>query len=173
MTQEFHKGDYVRVADDLGSSMSHFRAGCEAIVMGSYADQFGGSDTDSYTLFIKDSGRVSWYHGHQLTLIAKAQLDLLQVWEVSKDTEIAQHSDIDWIFANGKEVLKSCHGASIGRLGKDLGFKNMWGSHGEGMTLYMNSLAVMAVAAPYLINGDKAGWLGCTKRIIVNRVRRR
>ena len=54
--QKFKKGDYVRVAKDLGPSMGHFPADCDAIVIGSYKDQYGGSDTKSYTLSLKGNG---------------------------------------------------------------------------------------------------------------------
>jgi hypothetical protein len=69
-SQKFTRGDVVRVADDLGSTMSHFRSGADAIVMGSYRDQYGGSDAKNYTLmFCDDGNRVSWYYEYQLTLI--------------------------------------------------------------------------------------------------------
>ena len=53
MMQKFKKGDMVRVAKDLGPYMSHFTGDCEAIVMGSYADLFGGDDRKSYKLYLK------------------------------------------------------------------------------------------------------------------------
>ena len=53
--QKFHKGDWVRVAKDLGPSMRHFTANCEAIVIGSYADQYGGDCREDYTLHLKES----------------------------------------------------------------------------------------------------------------------
>lgn len=38
---EFIMGDYVRVAKDLGPTMSHFTSDCDAIVLYSYADIYG------------------------------------------------------------------------------------------------------------------------------------
>jgi len=81
MSQKFQRGDHVQVADDLGECMAHFQSGCEAIVVGSYRDQYGGDTTDIYTLFIKDSGEVSWYQEPQLTLIEAGRTDLLTQWQ--------------------------------------------------------------------------------------------
>lgn len=47
MPQQFKRGDVVRIAEDLGQSMSHFGGkGETAVVMGSYRDQYGGNDRD-------------------------------------------------------------------------------------------------------------------------------
>ena len=67
--QKFKIGDRVRIAKDLGYSMSHFKNDCNATVVGSYAQQFGGDDVKEYTLNIDNYGKSSWYKEHQLTLI--------------------------------------------------------------------------------------------------------
>lgn len=74
MSQKFEAGDVVRIADEFPPFMSHFDGrGCEAVVVGSYADQYGGSHEDdedtSYTLNIRGHGRISWYQESMLTLI--------------------------------------------------------------------------------------------------------
>ena len=80
--QKFHYGDLVRVAKDLGKHMSRFGNDCDAIVISSYKDQYGGAEREpSYTLFIKDRGGVSWYYEHQLSLIEKNRVDLLVEWK--------------------------------------------------------------------------------------------
>lgn len=161
MTQKFHKGDLVHVAKDLGSSMRHFTADIDAIVIGSYRDQYGGTERNEkdYTLHLANHGQVSWYHEHQLELIEANRLDLLEQWEKEKAEEIALKSGTDWIFEHGPEVLENPHGASIEALGKDLGIDNLWGSRGEGYTYVINAAKVMAVAAPFLESKDKEGWL--------------
>ena len=159
MEQKFKKGDHIQVADDLGSCMSHFRSGCEAIIIGSYADQYGGSNTDSYTIHIKGSGQTSWYEESQLTLIESNRIDLLEQWESEAKTESDQKGDIDWIFKNGSDVLKSTHGASAKTLAGCLGISNLWGANGEGFTYYSNLISVMNIAAPFLIESDKEGFL--------------
>lgn len=71
--QKFKRGDLVRIAKDLGPSMSHFTADALAVVVGSYKDQYGGGREaeKSYTLHIQGRGPCSWYHEHQLTLVKK------------------------------------------------------------------------------------------------------
>jgi hypothetical protein len=157
--QKFQKGDWVRVAKDLGPSMSHFAADCEAIVVGSYKDQYGGNNIDSFTLHLKGSGQCSWYYASQLTLIESGRLDKLQAWEDEAEAERKEKSDLDWIFANGQAVAEKPHGASIQALAECFGLTNLWGRNGEGITYYSNAMGTLELAAPYLKAGDKAGWL--------------
>ena len=159
VNQKFHKGDWVRVAKDLGPYMSHFTADCDAIVIGSYKDQYGRGDTESYTLHLERHGETSWYEGHQLTLIETGRLDKLKDWEDMKEAECREKGDLDWIFQNGTEVSAHPHGASIAALAKCLGCTNLWGSHGEGFVYYQNAMTVLALASPFLSTNDKSGWL--------------
>jgi hypothetical protein len=166
--QKFHKGDYVQVAKDLGSCMSHFQADCEAIVIGSYAEQHGGSNTSSYTIHIKDRGQVSWYEEDQLTMIAPSRLDLLEQWEAEKAAEIKEKSDLDWIFANGREVLTNPHGSSVGALAGCFGLTNLWGTSGEYFVYYENMMRTLQMAYPFLFAGGKEakdGWLAFCDKI--------
>lgn len=157
--QKFNKGDHVKVIKDLGSGMGHFQSDCEAIVIGSCADQYGGNDTNSYTLHIKDFGQVSWYYEHQAELIEANRVDLLELWEAEAKKESEIKSDLDWIFANGEEVLKNAHGASISALARCFGLTDLWGGRGEGFIYYSNAMATLLMAKPYLEAGDKNGWL--------------
>lgn len=162
--QKYQRGDWVSVAKDLGLLMSHFQADCEAIVIGSYADQYGGSNTDSYTIHIKGGGKCSWYKEDQLTLIESGRLDKLQLWEDEVEAERKQKSDLDWIFSHGQEVLENPHGASIQALANCFGLTNLWGSQGEGYVYYENARRTLMMASPYLQLGDKNGWLAhCEK----------
>lgn len=163
--QKFIKGDLVRVAKDLGQTMSHFVADCDAIVMGSYADQFGGNDTSSYTLHLKGKGRSSWYKEHQLTLIKQNQLGLLSEWEEEEKEEAEKKSDIDWIFNNGEKVAHNAHISSLKTMASYIGIDNIWGSRGDGIDLFNNSLIVMSIAIPYLMSGDKEGFLEAAGKI--------
>ncbi len=85
--QKFKKGDLVRIAKNLGQSMSHFRSDCEAIVIGSYADRdtcqsaVDPNHFKEYTLFIEGVGTSSWYKEDQLTLIKSGEHDLLEKQE--------------------------------------------------------------------------------------------
>lgn len=166
--QKFHKGDWVRVAKDLGPCMEHFHSDVEAIVIGSYADQYGGDCHEDYTIHIKGSGQCSWYHGHQLTLIESGRVDKLQAWEDEAEAERKQKIDLDWIFANGPSVAEKPHGASIQALAECFGLTNLWGRNGEGITYYSNAMGTLALAWPYLKAGDKAGWLARCELLMAN-----
>ena len=163
--QKFKKGDYVHVAKDLGPMMSHFKKDCDAIVMYSYAEKYGGDKEQDheYCIYVKGEGETSWYHDSNLKLIKRNQMPLLAKWEAKKRVEIKQKSNLDWIFKNGKDVLKSAHGATISALAKCLGCSNLWGSHGEGFVYYQNAMAVLVMAKPFLETADKSGWLAFSK----------
>jgi hypothetical protein len=63
MPQKFPKGSKVWIREDLPLSMSHlpFCKGVYGTVKGTYAQQFGGHNYDSYTIDIDGLGEVSWY----------------------------------------------------------------------------------------------------------------
>jgi len=165
--QKYNKGDHVQVTKDLGQSMSHFQSDCEAIVMYTYSEKYGGDDIDSYCIHIKGRGQVSWYHEHQLELIEAGRIDLLEQWEKESQYEIDTKSNLDWIFNNGKEVAKTPHGASIQALANCFGLTNLWGSRGEGYAYYSNAMLTMSLATPFLDAGDKESWLNYCKTIEV------
>lgn len=98
MTQLFDHGDLVHIAEDLGPMMSHFTSGCEAIVLGSYADQFGGDKRNDYQLYLRGHGSAAWYYGQQLTLLERGRADLLEEWRAEVAAEAAMRGDPDWIF---------------------------------------------------------------------------
>lgn len=74
MTQKFFRGDLVRIAPDLGFSMSHFEKDCDAVVMYTYAEQYdsGRRNEKMYSLYIlPNGGESSWYDEEQLTFISE------------------------------------------------------------------------------------------------------
>ena len=157
--QKFQKGDYVRVAKDLGPCMTHFKKDCDAVVIGSYADQYSGDDIESYTIYIEGHDEISWYHEWQLTLKEKNRLDILSKWKKEKKKIDQLESDLDWIFSHGDDVLKSASGSSVNALASCLGLTDLWGSKGEGLTYYSNAYAILNLAMPFLDKNDKKGWL--------------
>ena len=161
--QKFNKGDHVQLAKDLGRNMTHFQSDCEAIVMHTYDEKFGGDDIDSYCVYIKGGGETSWYKEHQLSLIEKNRIDLLDQWKSERKQEDEMKSDLDWIFDNGKDVLECADEATISALAKCFGMTNLWGSHGEGSTYFINAMATLEVSKPFLEAGDKDGWLNYCK----------
>ena len=170
MAHKFNPGDLVHIAKDLGPMMRHFTADIDAIVIGSYQAQYGGQNASDYTLFLKGHGRVSWYHESQMELIQRGRNDLLDLWQSEMDADDKLKSDLDWIFAHGPEVLERASGASVAALGKCLGITNLWGSHGEGLAYYENSLRVLSIAGPHLAAKDKDGFLELCKSIHVSTV---
>ena len=69
--QKFPIGTRVRIADDLGPTMSHFPSGVNATVQYVYAHAYGGSDVRSYCLNIDGRGSSAWYYERQLTEITE------------------------------------------------------------------------------------------------------
>jgi len=165
MTQKFHRGDLVHVAKDLGKSMSHFTNDIDAIVIGSYAEQYGGGrNSPSYTLHLKGMGHCSWYDEHQLTLLESDRADLLEKWEAEEEAEHELHSGLDWIFANAKQVIENPPGSSLQSLANCLKLGSLWGSRGEGYQYYINAHTIHDLATPYLEANDRVGWDEmCTK----------
>lgn len=163
--QKYQKGAHVQVAKDLGQSMSHFASDCEAIVMYTYSEKFGGENIDSYCIHIKGNGQTSWYYECQLALIEEDRLDLLEQWEAEEKRESNMKSDLDWIFSNGKDVLASAHGATVEALAKCFGLTDLWGRNGEGMTYYSNAMTTLKLARPFLESGNKCEWLEFCKTI--------
>ncbi len=158
---KFKKYDHVKVAKNLGPSMSHFTAGCNAIVIECSTSCNG----NHYGLHLERDGECWWYEEDQLTLIAHNRKGLIKKWEAAEKKLEEQHSDLDWIFRNGRKVLKSAPGASIVALGKGMGMTNLWGSHGEGVTFYLNALHILDLSKPFLTNHDKKGWLEMAHKI--------
>lgn len=157
--QKFHNGDLVHIAKDLGPDMSHFTSDVDAIVIGSYSDQYGGRSCGSYTLYLKDGGQVSWYEESQLTLIESGKEDLLEKWKEERAAKKKVEADLDWIFSHGKEVLEGASGATVGALAEQMGVTDLWGSRGEGLDYYFNASATLQIAGPFLENNDKEGFL--------------
>lgn len=159
LKQKYNKGDHVRVVKDLGRCMSHFQSDCEAIIVGSNHDQYCGGKTSSYTIYIRGRGEVSWYHEHQLKIIEKNRLDLLEQWVADVKNEVNIKSDLNWIFSSGEQVLKDLHGATIAALARCFGLMNLWGDRGEGIDYYYNANLTINLAKPFLESGDKEAWL--------------
>lgn len=165
-SQKFHNGDLVHIVANPGSSMAHFESDVDAIVIGSYADQYGGSNHDSYTVRIKNGGEVSWYDERQLELIEPNRSDLLQRWEEEATRRFTEESSLDWIFSHAEKVLAQPSSANVIGLAASLGFteNDLWGRHGEGYTFWRNSQLVLALAKPFLESCDQPGFEAIKRR---------
>jgi len=158
---KFKINDLVHINKTLPEYMSHFDCDQDAIII-EYSHnkcQAGNDWEHSYSLFIKDVGEVSWYHDSNLTLIKNDQSELLHKWQNERDEDRKQKSDLDWIFNNGKLVIKNMYGSSMVALAKCFTDKSLWGERGEGIAYYHNSIIVISNAMPYLEKGDKNGWI--------------
>lgn len=165
MKQKFKKGSLVRVVKDLGMSMSHFTSDCDAIVMYTYNQQYGGGNIDSYCLYIKGEGETSWYKESQLILKEENRFDLLDKWRDEESKKEELESDLDYIFKNYSPKSETVSGYTINALAKELGINNMWGSNGEGYNWYINAYTVLEISKPFLINNDKEGFLDYAKSL--------
>jgi hypothetical protein len=159
-TQKFHKGDLVDITSEMPPSMKHFECGCQAIVLYSYADEYGGNNTGCYGLFLRKSGEHAWYYEDQLTLVESGRRGLLKEWRREMKQAEKTEGDLDWVFENGPGVLEGASGASVEALAVSLGItESLWGSHGEYFNYYTNAIAILSMAKPFLEKKDKEGWL--------------
>ncbi len=154
--QKFKRGDVVHIAADLGQCMSHFTADKDVVIMGSYADQFGGENTKNYTvLFCEDGNECSWYKEYQLIFLRHGGEELIT--KIKKDREVKERveRDLGWIVDNWKEIReKGVPGASLNTLMSLIGITNPWGNHGEGIDLYNHQSYTMKCLDPVLLTGD-------------------
>jgi hypothetical protein len=154
--QKFQRGEGVRIADDLGPSMSHFRAACDAVVLGSYADKYGGDTRDSYTLMFRDGSSCSWYYERQLSFLehlGEAEIDRLTREREARDAIV---SDLKWIVDNWEPPGDKLPGAALEKLMAMIGIDKPWGSNGEGVNYYANANFTLAILDPVLRLRDVA-----------------
>ncbi len=164
MKQKFNHGDLVRIAKCLSTHDKHYFDDCDAIVVDSYDEQYGFTRTSglySYTLYLKNWGNVPWFNENHLTLIETGRFDKLREWKDANETESKKGGDIDWIFNHGKEVVEKPHGSSIETLAKCFGLNNLYGNgiRGESFEYLNNASIILGMAKPYLLTGDKVGWM--------------
>ena len=160
-TQKFPDGSLVQIADDLGESMSHFTSGVRAIVCHTFAGKYGGNDHSKYSMYLEGHGESAWYKEDQLTLIDLDRADLLDTWKAAAEVLHTRYGDLDWIFANVKPDGGQVPASSVEALAKCLGVAvaDLWGPNGEGLAYFTNCRKVLHLAAEFLRNGDKGGWL--------------
>lgn len=136
--------------------MSHFTNDVDAIILGSYDDQYGGGNKDDWSVMFCDSGfSCSWYHTKQLTFIRHAGEEEIHRIREAKEERDKQKSDIDWILANWKEIRAYPPQATMDKLMAMIGIRNPWGSRGDGMTYHANMIATLNYLDPVLMTGDK------------------
>jgi hypothetical protein len=159
MQQKFKRGDLVHITADMPSYMSHFKSDLDAIVLGSYADQFGGSCIDEYTLLLIKDGKwyneSSWYEENQLTFIRHEGEEYIQKLQAEKDGLDKIHSDLDWIIDNWHTFKEEIPSASAQKLMALIGITNPFGNHGEYIDYYNHWLFTLEIITPIMETGDK------------------
>lgn len=79
MEQKFKRGNLVHIADQLPAYMSHFESGVDVIISASYAEQYGGEDTQNYTVIFPETGnQISWYPEQSMTLVGEGGEHLIE-----------------------------------------------------------------------------------------------
>lgn len=152
MMQRFVRGDHVEAGPHPNWPDLRDKAK-RAIVIGSYKDQFGGSNTKSYTLLFENEGKVSWFPEEILTFIEHVGEPRIKEWEQAIEDRRARQSDLEWIVKEWQNIREAPPGASLDALMKLIGINNPWGSHGEGFVWYANAQATLTVLDPILSRG--------------------
>ena len=153
--QKFKRGDKVRIAKNLGPTMSHFEADQDAIVLGSYRDQYGGDNTTSYTVLLcEDGNHVSWYHQRQLRFIRHVGEKGITKVMTARDKRNATESDLGWIVTNWPSIRTRTPGATMTELMRRVGITNPWGFRGEAFMWYRNAERTHQLLDPVLSTGD-------------------
>ena len=156
--QKFQRGDVVHIAKDLGSWMRHFTSDVDAVILGSYYDQFGGDPTGSpngvsYTVLFFDGNECSWYSEYQLTFIRH---DMQAIDKIKADLEARKIEQLrpEWILEHWKELRESTPGYVACFLMSLVGITEPWGSQGEGLAYYANWQQTFKIVDPVLSTGD-------------------
>jgi hypothetical protein len=79
----------------------------------------------------------------------------------------AGKGDLDWIFKHGNEVLAQPDMGDIAAIAKCFGVENLWaGCNGEYSAYASKARETMMFASPYILSGDKEGYLNKCKEIL-------
>lgn len=138
--QKFKKNSVVRIADDLGDSMSHFPKGKLAVVEYSYAEKYYGNDNKYYSLYVEGLGSVAWFYEHQLTLVSEDGADLLTQWEDAATKK--REAESDWENVYDKNLPELPDNTVIHLWENVMGYGSIWGRNGEGFNALINGIIV-------------------------------
>ena len=141
--QKFKRGNLVHIAKNLGSMMDHFTNDVDAIIIGSYKDQYGGSNTESYTVMFADDGSTcSWYEEDQLTLLDEGGEYLIEEAEKIAKAWLVQATDLKWIVENWS-TSDAFSAATILFLFEKIGYQSSFLRNGEYIALYSDWWGVL------------------------------
>ena len=110
--------------------------GQEAIIVGSYADQYGGDDRKQYKIMFCETGNtMSWKDQSQMELIEEGGEHLFDEAKIKRDEISKRNTDINYIKGNIDGGLSS---ESVLFLFDMLGYKSSFISNGEFYVLMMD-----------------------------------
>ena len=145
----------VRINADLGPYRYYFPSDQDAIVIGSYKDQYGGHCVNSYTIMLcKSGGEISWYDEPNLTFIKHVGEDGISEVVAAANKQREMESDLNWIVKNWPDIRSEVPGNTMETLMRLIGITNPWGARGEGITYYENAMFTHAVLDKALLTGD-------------------
>jgi hypothetical protein len=161
-TQKFERGDVVRIAVDLGPSMSHFRADTEAIVLNvsgarqvtSYPLDGHPSETEAQygVMFLDTGAESSWYKESQLTYIRHGgEYEIARI-SIMRQERIKNEKEISWIVENWATIRDRLPRASKYELIRRMGLKSTFGSFGSGYRL--DATTALRMLDPILASKD-------------------
>lgn len=154
--QKFKRGDVVHIAKNLGPSMWHFENDCDAIIMASYRDLYGGDDINNWkVMFCDTGGECAWYYTNQLTFLRHGGEAEIEKVTFLREKREATEQDIDWILANWIHIRERTPGATIGKLMALVGITDPSGPSGEGFVWYANAMATRKLLDRVLSTGDR------------------
>lgn len=97
--QKYKAGTFVWISKDMPKSMDHFEKDRPAMVMGTYASEYGPSQLDdfkSYSLLVRYNNgtwsTVSWYDEEQLSIIT----DKKQLSQYKKETGLKIVKEVNY-----------------------------------------------------------------------------
>lgn len=153
--QKFNRGDVVHIAVDLGQSMSHFEKDKDVVILGSYADEFGGNNTRDYTVLFEDGNECAWYQEYQLTFLRYGGEELISEIKKTRNERNKVVSDLGWIVDNWKKIRKEgVPGATMVKLMSLIGITSPYGNHGEGIDYYNHTKYTTRCLDAILSTGD-------------------
>ena len=103
LKQKFRRGNLVHIKK--GACQFNFKQGCNAIILGSYDDFFGGGDIFQYSVMFEDGEPCSWYRDRQLILVENGGEQLIEQIKESRIRREAEHilvtEDINHLYEGG------------------------------------------------------------------------
>lgn len=153
--QKFKRGDVVHIAANLSCAMSHFEKDKDVVILGSYADQFGGSNTKDYSVMFLDTGdEVSWYHEKQFTFLRYEGEKIIEKIRKTREEYDTKVSQLNWIIANWENIKHSTPHASAVKLMALVGITKPFGEHGEYWDFCQHWQLTYKLLDPILSTGD-------------------